>query len=57
MATQEHRLRAITQAAATRSSKRLDAQGYDLDLDRLFERGLRYLLNGLAADLARRAKR
>ena len=44
-------LRAITGRAATRTSTRLIAQDYDLELDGLFERGLRYLLDGLAADL------
>ena len=51
VATHEHRLRAITLGGGFPHFERLVAQDYDLDLDRLFERGLRYLLNGLAADL------
>jgi len=51
VATHEHRLRAITLGGGFPHFERLVAQDYDLDLDRLFERGLRYLLNGLAAEL------
>ena len=51
VATHEHRLREITLGGGFPHFERLVAQDYDLDLDRLFERGLRYLLNGLAADL------
>jgi len=51
VATHEHRLRAITSGGGFPHFERLVAQDYDLDLDRLFERGLRYLLNGLAADI------
>jgi AcrR family transcriptional regulator len=51
VATHEHRLRAITLGGGFPHFERLVAQDYDLELDRLFERGLRYLLDGLAADL------
>jgi AcrR family transcriptional regulator len=52
VATHEHRLRAITLGGGYPHFERLVAQDYDLELDGLFERGLRYLLDGLAADLA-----
>ena len=51
VATHEHRLRAITLGGGYPHFERLVAQDYDLELDGLFERGLRYLLDGLAADL------
>ncbi len=51
--TQERRLRAIVAGGRFPRFERLIAQDYDLDLDALFERGLRYLLDGLAADLPR----
>ena len=49
----EPRLRAITGDGRYPHFERLIAQEYDLELDGLFERGLRYLLDGLAADLGR----
>jgi len=49
----EPRLRAITGDGRYPHFERLIAQDYDLELDGLFERGLRYLLDGLAADLGR----
>jgi AcrR family transcriptional regulator len=51
VARHEHRIRAIALGGGFPHFERVVAQDYDLDLDRLFERGLRYLLNGLAADL------
>lgn len=49
----EPRLRAIAGDGRYPHFERLIAQEYDLELDGLFERGLRYLLDGLAADLER----
>jgi AcrR family transcriptional regulator len=49
----EPRLRAITGDGRYPHFERLIAQEYDLELDGLFERGLRYVLDGLAADLER----
>jgi AcrR family transcriptional regulator len=49
----EPRLRAITGDGRYPHFERLIEQDYDLELDGLFERGLRYLLDGLAADLGR----
>ncbi len=54
VATQEQQLRALVAGGRYPRFERLAGQGYDLDLDRLFERGLRCLLDGLAADVARR---
>ena len=51
VAAHEHELREITRDGGYPHFTRLVAQGYDLKLDGLFERGLRYLLDGLAADL------
>ncbi len=52
-AAQEDRLRAIAAGGRFPHFERLLAQHYDLELDRLFERGLRYFLDGLAADVGR----
>ena len=51
VAAHQHELREITRDGGYPHFTRLVAQGYDLKLDGLFERGLRYLLDGLAADL------
>lgn len=51
MATQHHRLRSVAGTGAHPLLLRLMDVEYDFDLDALFERGLRYLLDGLAADL------
>lgn len=51
VATHEHQLRAITLGGGYPHFERLVAQDYDLKLDGLFERGLRYLLDGLSAEL------
>ena len=51
VAAHRHELREITREGGYPHFTRLVAQGYDLKLDGLFERGLRYLLDGLAADL------
>jgi AcrR family transcriptional regulator len=53
VATQEEQLRALVARGRYPRFEGLTAQGYDLDLDRLFERGLRHLLDGVAADIAR----
>ena len=52
VAAHQHELREITREGGYPHFTRLVAQDYDLKLDGLFERGLRYLLDGLAADLA-----
>ena len=51
VAAHHHELREITREGGYPHFTRLVGQGYDLKLDGLFERGLRYLLDGLAADL------
>ena len=53
VAGQEEQLRAVVVGGRYPRFERLTAKGYDLDLEALFERGLRYLLDGLAADLRR----
>jgi AcrR family transcriptional regulator len=55
VATQETQLRALVAGGRYPRFEGLTAQGYDLDLNRLFERGLRHLLDGVAADIARGA--
>jgi AcrR family transcriptional regulator len=52
VAAHQHELREITREGGYPHFTRLVAQDYDLELDGLFERGLRYLLDGLAADLS-----
>jgi AcrR family transcriptional regulator len=54
MESQERQLRAVTAGGRFPHFERLSTGDYDLDLDGLFERGLRYLLDGLAADLERK---
>jgi AcrR family transcriptional regulator len=53
MESQEHRLRAVAAGGQFPHFEHVVSgdHGYDFDLEELFERGLRYLLNGLAADL------
>jgi AcrR family transcriptional regulator len=52
MVSQERRLREVTAGGGFPHFERLVSGDYDFDLDGLFERGLRYLLDGLAADLS-----
>lgn len=52
MDSQEQRLRDIVDGGRFPHFERVVSGGYDFDLDGLFERGLRYLLDGLAADLS-----
>ena len=51
MAGQERQLRAVAASGRYPRFERLLSQDYDFSLDRLFERGLRTLLDGLAAQL------
>lgn len=53
MVEQEQRLRAVTAGGHFPYFERLVDGEYDLDLNELFERGLRYLLDGLSVDLDR----
>jgi DNA-binding transcriptional regulator YhcF (GntR family) len=53
MEGQEQQLRAVTAGGRFPRFERLVNSEYDFDLDGLFERGLRYLLDGLAQDLER----
>jgi AcrR family transcriptional regulator len=53
MVDQELRLRAVTAGGRFPHFERLVDGEYDLDLDGLFERGLRYLLDGLTAEMER----
>ncbi|MDT7553775.1 MAG: hypothetical protein QOI16_2311, partial [Pseudonocardiales bacterium] len=52
MENQDQRLRDIVDGGRFPHFERVVSGGYDFDLDGLFERGLSYLLDGLAADLS-----